>query len=248
MHYTSYGDAGASFSFTAPLSQSAAEICQLYGTTLAYCTLTGLVAIGSNAISSTSTYAITQEALLSYGQVPITAGPAKASASVSSCYANGNEAYVSGGQVTPGPTTGTGYSSFAYSMPYSSAPVTTPGTSNPTPTPTPGLSTAAKAGIGAGVGVVVLGAIALIVALVLVRRRKAKNNMASPHEPPPSYDYKQGAGDGAPTTQVDSNGQRYELYQPQVKYELPAAREVQEVSAGYDGWQVNPSGPRYELH
>lgn len=232
MHYSSYGSAA---SFSDPISQSAGETCRLYGTTVAYCTLTALVAVGSNAISSTSSYAITQQALLSYGQVPITAGPAAAQASVSSCAVNGNQPYVTS-------------SSYAY------GPTSTSSTIGPSHSPSAtgkstGLSTAAKAGIGAGVGVAVLGAIALIVALIMVRRKRAKDNLASPQEPPPSYDFKQAPpGTNAPVMQTDANGQRYELYQPQVKYEMPAGREVQEVPAGYDGWQVNPSGPRYELH
>ncbi|KAK3048075.1 hypothetical protein LTR09_010591 [Extremus antarcticus] len=64
MSYTSFGSAS---SFTIGVYQSAAETCRLFGTTLAACTATVAIGVGGISKSTTDTYMITQEALLSYG-------------------------------------------------------------------------------------------------------------------------------------------------------------------------------------
>ena len=231
MLYTSYG-ALTSTNTLSGLSQSAAETCHLFGTTLAACTLTAAVMMGSLSVDSTSTYVLTQEALLSYGQVPITAGPARAQASVSSCLANGNTAVASSSPTAPRSSPYNGNidvtSSSALAGP------TSPASSS-------GLSTGAKAGIGAGVGVVAVGAIVLGGVLYCIRRKKARKAAQLPL----TYEEKRESRPAEP--ELDSDGVRYELYQPQVKHEMPVGRETQEMSAAYDGYAKSPTGPRYEL-
>jgi hypothetical protein len=120
----------------------------LLGTTAANCHAIVTVTVAGESISSASPYVVTEPASLGYAQIPVTAGPAAALRSVSSCSANS-------GVATSSPVDKTGSVSSGV---HSSMSAT--GESSLVTYAGSGLSTGAKVGIGVGVGI---GGAALLV-------------------------------------------------------------------------------------
>lgn len=233
MSFVSSGAATASIS--GDFFANVYETCRLYSTTAAYCTAMAGIVIGSIQTTTTSTFVITQEAFLSYGQVAITAGPARAKASVSSCSRSGNKPLAVSASATVSETYRLGIpSQSASTSSILTSPVTGRGPSN-------GLSTGAKAGIGIGVGVGVLGVMAAGAILFCLRRRRAQSRSLSPATGV-DYDIHKPGG-----PEMQGNMARHELYQPQSQHEMPCGKEAQEMSAYYDGYASSPLGPRHEM-
>jgi hypothetical protein len=206
MTYTSTGSTNST-----PTSEAATESCQLHGTTVAYCHAVVSLSIAALSNSLTSSFVLTDQGALGYQQVPITAGPAAALKSVSSCSASGGGA-VSTALTTTSEyvTSSTGRSTNSHST----------SSSTGTAAPDSGLSTGVKAGIGAGVGVG-CAALLFVGGFILFRqrqkskaRKQAAANTTQNFGHPQLYAQQQGA---------------YEVAQPAAKYEMAGDREVQEL-------------------
>lgn len=204
------------------LNYGVSDKCKLRSTTVAYCTATATVVLGSLSTASTDIFAVTEEGVLGFAQVPITAGPAAALRSVSSCSVSG--------AATSSPISSTPSEKPTVASSASTSSTATAGATGA------GLSTGAKAGIGAGAAVGGLALLAAIGALLWYRKRKQRmspsaqeSNMATVHtydQPPPSY----------------SQRGPYEFEQPAAKYEMSARQEVQELPVYHKQYELPADG------
>ena len=211
------------------------ETCKLYSTTVAYCTITATVNTGSIAISSTSSFVLSREGDLAYAQVPITAGPAAASASVESC------SKIGGGSGVAAVTSASSTLRYPHSSPTSANGGNQKTiTSTSTSTAESGLSTGAIAGIGVGAGagaLALIGLIAFGVFSCLRRRRPSNRSQVTAESYPSEHEY-------YPVEKRGPVPAVYEFEQPSMKHEMPASREVQELGSTYT---ARPGWDRYEL-
>ena len=212
----------------------ASELCTLHGTTVAYCHAAVSLTLGTLSNSITSSFVLTDQGALGYQQVPITAGPAAALKSVSSCSASGGGAVSTVVTTTSEqPTSATGRATSSKST----------SSSTGTGTPHSGLSTGAIAGIGAGIGAA--GAVLLVAGGVILfrRRQKAKARERAAANATQIFGHPQQFYPQQPAPYgVEHSAAKYG--QPSTQYEMPAGREVQELSGS--GYQKPHELPTYQ--
>lgn len=211
-YYISSTDAG-------PLTETLYDTCTLLGTTAANCHATVAVTVAQQSTTSPSTFVITEAVTLGYAQIPITAGPAAALRSVSSCSANSGVAPSSTQDTTVTASSGVPSDVSSTQMAYA------------VPVPGPGQSTGAKVGIGVGVGVG--GAALLVVGGVFLYWRRKRQVSPKSHQQSmasaPNLDH--------PQAQSSQQGP-YELEQPTIKHEKPVGRQVQELPGQYGSYEL----------
>lgn len=190
------------------------DTCRLRSTTVAYCSATAAITVGSVSTSTTDVFVVSDEAGLGYAQVPITAGPAAALRSVSSCSVSGE---ATSNRIS---STSSQHATVANTASSSSSGASTS-------TVQAGLSTGAKAGIGVGAGVGAVLVLAGIGALLWLRKRKQRK-LATSHEPAVIDPH-----DSIASAPKGDYQHAYEFEQPATKHEMPGTREVQELPEDY---------------